>query len=86
MVPHFKYSIGALDESHINVTHSLEDVIRYIGRSGNATQNVLAIVDFDMWFTYASIGLLGSMHDTNVLFRALRNDMDNFPHPPAGML
>jgi hypothetical protein len=48
MMPHFKYCIGALDESHINVTHSLEYVIRYIGRSGNATQNVLAVDDFDM--------------------------------------
>jgi hypothetical protein len=48
MMPHFKYCIGALDESHINVTHSLEYVIRYIGRSGNATQNVLVVVDFDM--------------------------------------
>jgi hypothetical protein len=47
-ISHFKYCIGALDESHINVTHSLEYVIRYIGRSGNATQNVLVVVDFDM--------------------------------------
>ncbi|XP_034601247.1 uncharacterized protein [Setaria viridis] len=26
----------------------------------------------------------GSMHDTNVLFHALRHDYDKFPHPPAG--
>jgi len=31
------------------------------------------------------IGQPGSMHDTNVLFHALRHDEDTFPHPPAGM-
>jgi hypothetical protein len=48
---------------------------------GTATQNVLAIVDFDMRFTYASVGPPGSMHDTNVLFHALELDADKFPHP-----
>lgn len=85
MMPHFKDCIGALDGTHINATPPVEDVIRYIGRTGKATQNVMAVVDFDMRFTYASIGQPGSMHDTNVLFHALRNDTENFPHPPAGM-
>jgi hypothetical protein len=71
-----------LDDTHILATPSSEDLIRYIGRSGKATQNVLAIVDFDMRFTYASIGQLGSMHDTSVLFHAIRHDHDTFPHPP----
>lgn len=86
MMPHFKYCIGALDGTHISATPRSADLIRYIGRSGKATQNVLAIVDFDMRFTYASIGQPGSMHDTNVLFHALRLDYDTFPHPPLGML
>lgn len=85
MMPHFKDCIGALDGTHINATPLVEDVIRYIGRTGKATQNVMAVVDFDMRFTYASIGQPGSMHDTNVIFHALRNDTENFPHPPAGM-
>jgi hypothetical protein len=86
MMPHFQDCIGALDDTHILATPPPEDLIRYIGRSGKATQNVLAIVDFDMRFTYASIGQPGSMHDTSVLFHALRHDHDTFPHPPRGML
>jgi len=84
-MPHFKDCIGALDGTHISATPPPNDLIRYIGRSGKPTQNVLAIVDFDMRFTYASIGKAGSMHDTNVLFHALKNDHDKFPHPPKGM-
>jgi hypothetical protein len=34
----------------------------------------------------ASIGQPGSMHDTSMLFHALRHDHDTFPHPPQGML
>jgi hypothetical protein len=84
MMSHFKDCIGALDGSHIMATPPPEDLIRYIGRSGKATQNVLVVVDFDMRFIYASVGQPGSMHDTNVLFHALKNDNDNFPHPPVG--
>jgi hypothetical protein len=86
MMPHFKDCIGALDGTHILATPPLEDLIRYIGRSGKATQNILAIVDFDLRFTYAFIGHPGSMHDTSILFHALRHDHDTFSHPPRGML
>jgi hypothetical protein len=86
MMPYFKNCIGALDGTHISATPRSEDLIRYIGRGGIATQNVLAIVDFDMRFIYASTGQPGSMHGTNVLFHALRHDHDTFPHPPQGML
>jgi hypothetical protein len=65
---------------------SSHDLIRYIGRSGKATQNVLAIVDFDLRFTYASIGQPGSMRDTSVLFHTLEHDRDLFPHPPSGKI
>jgi hypothetical protein len=85
MMPHFKDCIGALDGTHISTTPPPNDFIRYLGRSGKPTQNVLAIVDFDMRFTYASIGQPRSMHDTNVLFHALKNDHVKFPHPPKGM-
>jgi hypothetical protein len=65
------------------LTPSSEEAIRYSGSGGNETQNVPNVVDFDMKFTYASIG---HMHDTGVLFHALRNDMNNFPHPLTCML
>ena len=44
----------------------------------------MAVCDFDMHFTYASIGQPGSMHDTSVLFHAIENDKATFPHPPKG--
>uniref|UniRef100_A0A8R7QFW2 DDE Tnp4 domain-containing protein n=1 Tax=Triticum urartu TaxID=4572 RepID=A0A8R7QFW2_TRIUA len=44
----------------------------------------MAVCDFDMHFTYASIGQPGSMHDTSVVFHAIENDKATFPHPPKG--
>jgi hypothetical protein len=85
MMPYFKDCIGALDDTHISATPPPKDLIRFIGRSGKPTQNVIVVVDFDLRFTYASIGQPGSMHDTNVLFHALEQDRENFPHPPLGM-
>ncbi|WVZ77678.1 hypothetical protein U9M48_025518 [Paspalum notatum var. saurae] len=82
MMPFFKDCIGAIDGTHIAAVPPSHDLIRYIGRSGKATQNVLAVVDFDLRFTYASIGQPGSMHDTSVLFHALKHDESVFPHPP----
>jgi hypothetical protein len=46
MMHNFKDWIGTLDGSHNNVTPQREDVIRYIGRGGKATQNILSIIDF----------------------------------------
>ena len=55
MMPHFKDCIGALDGTHISVTPPPDELIRYIGRSGKVTQNILTIVDFDMRFIYWTI-------------------------------
>jgi hypothetical protein len=82
--PHFKDCIGALDGTHIRVALSPEEQVRYIGKTGITTQNVLAVYDFDMRFTYVSVGNPGAMHDTSVLYNALRVDEDFFPHPPQG--
>ena len=84
MWPHFKDCIGAIDGTHLNANPPKKDFIRYIGRFGKPTQNVIAVVDFDMCFTYASIGQLGSMHDTNVLYHALEAN-ELFPHPSLGI-
>jgi hypothetical protein len=85
MWPHFKGCIGAIDGTHIGVIPAPRDYVRYIGRSGIPTQNVMVVVDFDMHFTYASIGQPGSMHDTSVLFHAIEYDTATFPHPPHGI-
>jgi hypothetical protein len=85
MWPHFKGCIGAIDGTHIGAIPAPRDYVRYIGRSGIPTQNVMVVVDFDMHFTYASIGQPGSMHDTSVLFHAIEHDTATFPHPPHGI-
>ena len=82
--PHLKDCIGAIDGTHIRVVIPVHKQVRYIGRTGAVTQNVMAICDFDMHFTYASIGQPGAMHDTSVLYHAINNDRATFPHPPKG--
>jgi hypothetical protein len=44
MWPHFKDCIGAIDGTHILATVKPKDIIRYIGRSGSTTQNVMVIL------------------------------------------
>lgn len=80
--PHFKDCIGTLDGTHIRVALHPNEQVRYIGKSGIPTQNILAICDFDMRFTYVSVGQPGSMHDTSVLYNAMKVDSKFFPHPP----
>jgi hypothetical protein len=82
--PTFKNCIGALDGTHIRVSLPPDEQVRYIGKTGIPTQNVLAVCDFDMYYTYVSCGQPGSMHDTSVLYNALRVDEAFFPHPPEG--
>jgi hypothetical protein len=83
--PHFKDCIGALDGTHIRVSLPPDEQVRYYGKRGPiATQNVLAVCDFDMRFTYVSTDQPGSMHDTSVLYNAINVDEKLFPHPPQG--
>jgi hypothetical protein len=82
--PHFKDCIGALDGTHIRVSLSPQEQPRFIGKTGIPTQNVLAICDFDMRFTYVAAGQPRAYHDTNVLYHAMEVDEQIFPHPPEG--
>jgi hypothetical protein len=82
--PHFKDCIGALDGTHIRVSLPPSEQLRYIEKIGIPTQNILAICDFDMRFTYISVGQSGSVHDTTVLYNAMKLDREFFPHPPKG--
>jgi hypothetical protein len=85
MWPHFKCCIGAIDDTHIGAILTPRDYVRYIGRSGTPTQNMIAVIDFDMRFTYVSIGQPGSMRDTSVLFHVIEHDTSAFPLPPHGI-
>jgi hypothetical protein len=82
--PHFKDCIGAIDGTHVRVSLSSEEQVRYIGKTGIPTQNVLTICDFDMCFTYVAAEQPGAYHDTSILYHAMEVD-EGFPHPPQGM-
>ena len=83
--PHFKNAIGAIDGTHIPVIVAEKDRQIYTNRKGYTSQNVMAICDFDMRFTFAVTGWAGSVHDTRVWTDA-RPHFDNYPHPPTGNL
>ena len=53
-------------------------------RKGFTSQNVLAIVDFDMKFTYIVAGWEGSVHDAWVLRDAMSDPAFLFPKPLRG--
>ncbi|KAL0287387.1 UNVERIFIED_CONTAM: hypothetical protein Sangu_2696200 [Sesamum angustifolium] len=59
------------------------DQNRYRSRKGGLAQNVLAICDFDMNFTYVYAGWEGSAADARVLDHAVSHD-NTFPFPPIG--
>jgi hypothetical protein len=82
--PHFKGAIGAIDGSHIKVPVCSEEVVNHTYRHGYTSQNILAICDFDMRYTFAVAGWLGSAHDTRILNHALTNFSDKFPKSHAG--
>ena len=82
---HFKDAIRAIDGTHIPVTVAEKDKMQYMNRKGFTSQNVLAICDFDMRFTFVVAGWSGSVHDTRVWTDA-RPHFPNYPHPPIGNL
>lgn len=82
--PYFANCIGAIDGTHVPVVVPTKLVVQYMGRYGFTTQNVLAICDFDMRFTFVVTGWPGSVHDMRVFNAALSKYGDKFPHPPTG--
>jgi hypothetical protein len=57
----------------------------HINRHGYCSQNVMAVCDFDMRFTFVVVGWPRSAHDTRIWRDTLLNKYkERFPHPPAG--
>jgi hypothetical protein len=81
---HFKGAIGAIGGSHIKVSVRGEEVVNHTNQHGYTSQNILAVCDFDMRFTFVVAGWPNSAHDTRILNHALTNFGDQFPKPPAG--
>lgn len=54
----------------------------YRGRGkGQCFQNVLAVCNFDMIFTFVLAGWEGVAHDSRVLSQTIRDPTNNFPLP-----
>ncbi|XP_023762980.2 uncharacterized protein LOC111911435 [Lactuca sativa] len=79
----FKGAVGALDGTliHAVVPANKRDLYRSRGK-GDCYQNVLAICDFNMMFTFVVAGWEGIAHDSRILSEALANPHAPFPLPP----
>ncbi|XP_059627200.1 protein ALP1-like [Cornus florida] len=82
--PYFKHCVGAIDGTHIPATLPASTQLPFRGRKGYTTQNVMAVCDFDMRFTYVLAGWEGSANDSRILNECTENEAMNFPAPPAG--
>jgi hypothetical protein len=65
--PWFQYCIGALDGSHIPAVLPADEQRPFRNRKGFISQNVLAVCDFNLLFSYSLCGWEGSAHDGRVL-------------------
>lgn len=75
--------IGCIDDTHINACIPEEDQLCYRGR--NPTFNE-ATCDFDMCFTFLSVGEEGSAHETRIFVHTINTPALNFPKPPQGIV
>lgn len=70
--------------THIPVVVLANQVVQHTGRKGYTSQNVLAICDFNMRFTFVVAGWHGSVHDMRVFKDAVDKYGNKFLHPPPG--
>ncbi|KAF7140857.1 hypothetical protein RHSIM_Rhsim06G0160000 [Rhododendron simsii] len=78
-------AVGALDGTLISAVVPHDQQIPYRGRGrGECYQNVLAICDFDMLFTFVWAGWEGVAHDSRVLRETMSDPANNFPILPPG--
>ncbi|XP_031273664.1 putative nuclease HARBI1 [Pistacia vera] len=82
--PFFKDCLGAIDGTHIRGSTPVEVADTYRNREGALSQNVIAVCDFNMLFTYVVTSWEGSAHDARVLNSVLDDPGSGFPHPPPG--
>jgi hypothetical protein len=74
-------TIGAIDGTHIPVVVPSSATIAHFGQYRETTQNVLAVCDFDMRFTFVVARWPGSVHGMRVFNEALDKYADKFPFP-----
>ncbi|XP_071736841.1 uncharacterized protein [Rutidosis leptorrhynchoides] len=79
----FSGAIGALDGTLVHAIVPNKQQSAYRGRGGGRCyQNVLAICDFNMMFTFVWAGWVGIAHDSRILNEVLYNPTSGFPIPP----
>ncbi|XP_076904955.1 uncharacterized protein LOC143560559 [Bidens hawaiensis] len=79
----FRGAVGALDGTLIYVVVPIKEQDLYRGRGkGDCYQNVLAISDFNMIFTFIVAGWEGVAYDSRILSEAL-SDQQKFNHTHA---
>ncbi|KAL0373192.1 UNVERIFIED_CONTAM: hypothetical protein Scaly_1000800 [Sesamum calycinum] len=76
--------VGAMDGMLVLAWVPRVEQHRYRSRKGRLAQNILAICEFDMNFTYMYAGWKESAVDTRVLDNAVSQD-PNFSFPPIAM-
>lgn len=82
----FKGAVGALDGTLVHAVIPPDEQHLYRGRGkGDCYQNVLAVCDFNMIFTFVVAGWEGVAHDSRILSEALADPDTPFPVPPPGM-
>jgi hypothetical protein len=71
--PYFQNCVGAIDGCHISAIIPNDEQASYRNRKGFLSQNVLAVINFDMVFSYVLAGWEGSAHDGKVYKDAFCN-------------
>ena len=66
--------LGAIDGTHVCARVPAKIAAAFRGRKHYTSQNVLAVVDFDLKFTYVLAGWEGSPHDALILADAIERD------------
>jgi hypothetical protein len=78
---YFKNCNGAIDRTLVPVKIYLSKQISYISRKGTHTQNVMAVCDFCMCFTFVWAGWEGTVHDTRIFWKLFeRKNCDFHTH------
>jgi len=59
--------VEAIDDTHVTANVPVEIQGKFRGRKEGTTQNVLAVITFDLKFIYVLAGWKGSAHDSRIL-------------------
>jgi len=76
------YSLHTRAHTHIPTIVPTKDQIRYIGRKGYPTQNVMLVCNLDKLFTFVVVGWPDTADDTRILSYVIEEMKNVFLHPP----